>query len=105
MMGGGMMMGAGKDHKSSMGHMAGMMGGGPMQMTGTVSMHGKPYEMRCKMSPVGKQASAGAGHMAGMSMDHPMKMTGTMTMAGQTYRCDMEMAPATAPAPTPPVKK
>jgi len=73
--------------------MMGMMG--PMQMTGVVTMNGKPYNMQCSMKPVGKRRSGRM--MGGMNMNGPMKMTGTMTMMGQKYRCDMEMTPRSAP--------
>jgi hypothetical protein len=83
------------------GHM-GMMGMmGPMKMTGAMTMNGKPYNMRCNMTPIGKpkgMMGGKMGHMGmgGMMMNQPMKMSGTMTMMGQKYRCDMTMTPRKA---------
>jgi hypothetical protein len=74
--------------------MTGMMG--PMKMTGAVTMDGKPYDMRCSMTPMGKPKGMMGGKMGmgGMTMDQPIKMSGTMTMMGQKYRCEMVMTPA-----------
>jgi hypothetical protein len=80
---------------SGQGHM-GMMGMmSPMNMTGTVMMNGKTYEMRCSMKPIGSRSSQRmmGGNMDGMMMNQPMKMNGTMAMMGQKYRCDMQLTP------------
>lgn len=84
---------------------------GPMNYSGTGTMNGHPYAMKCDMTPGGKPKGVirhgmpgmsgmsgmmGKGSMAtmgDMKMDKPMKMTGAMTMMGQTYQCSMTMTP------------
>lgn len=69
---------------------------GAVSMTGTVSMNGRQFDMKCDMQPKSKMKAMP------MPMDKPVKMNGTMTMMGQEYRCDMSMTPKkTTPIGTP----